>query len=829
MEGGPRTGCCTAKADTLPEYSPVTFGRRTSLIYHFPHLPSFSTARIRNCLPPSLLFSLLILLTSHLLFTILAMAAVLPLRHGILLNPSPTNSPLHHTISLPGTPHLIPSYSSLSSTASSSIAGSDVDNYFLTASSSRPSTSHSHHRVSLPAAPRPSTSDGLKLRTGSAPSASRRIRFAPLPDPRREVLVTEEGHEIPFPAVFVDETDQNLIPLRDFSPRTSLDRSGPPTPGSKALNPNSSLLLASPQHGISLLYPHDPSLFPPSSSNLESTPRSSVGDSPSSPAIDPTHLPCGLQTPPSNSLIPSHSDCQGASTPLLTKTSPQTLGSPALDYAKLDTESIKGSIKRSGNKGWKSKLFKPILASRQKDTTHSDEALSYGVNPLLKHSHVRQSYDHDDLTSVVSDKRRAESLREPTGVPFERSSTMTSTITTNSLPPTLASASALKPRKKSTKSHSLFSSPTATSLNLFSSGKSAKNDYSRSHSTGPQARTGPGAVKRPQVRMLNGRYYGARRVDPFSTIRYVPIVLKPRGTCIYLAFSFHSDQEPEFVEWGFGGMGSVSNSSSMWAKVQSNAGVSIGASAEGSWGGSTGSGTSSGGSGRGADDYDDGSGMAWVRRRREKKERERLETEEQEKKEAEERERLEREKAEKEKTDEGDVEESNTEGAEHISSSVVELVVAGGAKQAQDDVEVKDVKEEEEHVTTAVTVPAPSHRHSHHHSISSSHHRPSSSIDRASTIRNAPERRGSADTARGIPSSGSVVKAVDTVLTVTHQKHSFAGSSSADGEADDVTTSPDASANVTEDEMSSDSDSEEDEVCGDVSRLRSTSYSPFIS
>jgi hypothetical protein len=101
--------------------------------------------------------------------------------------------------------------------------------------------------------------------------------------------------------------------------------------------------------------------------------------------------------------------------------------------------------------------------------------------------------------------------------------------------------------------------------------------------------------------MLNGRVYGSRNnkkntgnINPFANVR---------------------DEDPEFVEWGYGGMGSVKNSSAShgssiaWNKVQS------------------------GGTALGHDpDDDDGSGAAWIRKRKE--ERARKAREEKEKAEA---------------------------------------------------------------------------------------------------------------------------------------------------------------------------------------------------
>ncbi|KAF9050778.1 hypothetical protein BDZ89DRAFT_1154248 [Hymenopellis radicata] len=84
---------------------------------------------------------------------------------------------------------------------------------------------------------------------------------------------------------------------------------------------------------------------------------------------------------------------------------------------------------------------------------------------------------------------------------------------------------------------------------------------------------------RPAQRMLNGRVYGGGKN----------------------LFASAPDKEPEFVEWGYGGMGSVKSQREvggrMWNKVQSESGM------------------------MGDGDEDDGGGMTWVKRRREERER----------------------------------------------------------------------------------------------------------------------------------------------------------------------------------------------------------------
>ena len=86
---------------------------------------------------------------------------------------------------------------------------------------------------------------------------------------------------------------------------------------------------------------------------------------------------------------------------------------------------------------------------------------------------------------------------------------------------------------------------------------------------------GEGGATAPvrQQRMLNGRVYGARQTLPTTT------------------------QEPAFVEWGFGGTGAVTSGGSQYARLQSSNKLSLGTEAT-------------------TADEDDGSGMAWVAKRR---------------------------------------------------------------------------------------------------------------------------------------------------------------------------------------------------------------------
>lgn len=100
--------------------------------------------------------------------------------------------------------------------------------------------------------------------------------------------------------------------------------------------------------------------------------------------------------------------------------------------------------------------------------------------------------------------------------------------------------------------------------------------------------------------MLNGRVYGAKKnTNLFATAR---------------------DEEPEFVEWGYGGMGSVKGAksagvSSNWDKLHGDLATDSRASRVGATDDA---------------DSDDGSGLAWVRRRKEERERKAREQKEKE-------------------------------------------------------------------------------------------------------------------------------------------------------------------------------------------------------
>jgi len=163
------------------------------------------------------------------------------------------------------------------------------------------------------------------------------------------------------------------------------------------------------------------------------------------------------------------------------------------------------------------------------------------------------------------------------------------------------------------------------------------------------------AKSRGGQRLLNGRVYGRRAAQSSNNAQ--------------------DSYEPEFVEWGYGGMGSVANSHAAassaasgldWGKVQSRGRVVGGGD---------------------HDDEDDGSGMAWIKRRRERKERE------------------EREKAKAEE-----------------AQSVPEINIhpPSSPRKPEEDQMQQQAPKQEQHRMEAVSVPAPHHHHRHREGTGSS-------------------------------------------------------------------------------------------------------------
>ena len=251
--------------------------------------------------------------------------------------------------------------------------------------------------------------------------------------------------------------------------------------------------------------------------------------------------------------------------------------------------------------------------------------------------------------------------------------------------------------------------------------------------------------------------------------------------------------EPEFVEWGYGGMGSVKNTagqSAIWARVQ--------ASNEAS------------GLAKSNVDEDDGTGMAWVKRRKEQRERERKE-----------REKAEAEVRAKVGAEEGAIESPSadaTESGETGELAVSSAEAATPTSETQESTPVVPVSEPTpptpstatplasdaskpfaypEHITRAVSIPAPSPHHRHHHSHHGHHHS-------ASSIHF--ERRESADTARNVPVVSPTVD--DSAVPSDHLQPVARAPSEAGTEMESVGSSAASTSSDDEDSEGSPKDAE---------------------
>ncbi|KAL1742100.1 hypothetical protein HDZ31DRAFT_66279 [Schizophyllum fasciatum] len=334
-----------------------------------------------------------------------------------------------------------------------------------------------------------------------------RVRFAPLPDPRRSVLVTDTGDELPLP---FDDPDMNRVPAAASvsCPLVSKAESAPtPMFGNKENEKDDPAQYAS----APLAYNGAPPLTAPRKKKSRPLSKALLRPFSTSSSGDADIRRCSSQSPSETSLTPTPSLASNNST--ATHVSSATL----------------------------------------KSFPSPEEILTLGTINLFRTS-SRSSDSGSSLRSGWGRRTSKASLYNG-GSPLTRSE---------------STQSYASPAKAGPSSASAPSSPLL--------GKKKKKSRSSS-------------VSAPERRMLNGRVYGRRpvsAVNHFRTIR---------------------DTDPEFVEWGYGGMGSVKNEDNRWSKVQ-------GATSFGSR----------------DPDEDDGSGMGWVRRRKEQREREAKEKEEREKK-----------------------------------------------------------------------------------------------------------------------------------------------------------------------------------------------------
>ncbi|KAL4065241.1 hypothetical protein J3A83DRAFT_435110 [Scleroderma citrinum] len=208
--------------------------------------------------------------------------------------------------------------------------------------------------------------------------------------------------------------------------------------------------------------------------------------------------------------------------------------------------------------------------------------------------------------------------------------------------------------------------------------------------------------RRKHVKLLNGRVYGAKRSKAATT-----------------NFFATARDEPEFVEWGYGGMGSVRAGgevgSAVWKGLHSNSGLptspsNITAAATPSPGsGHTGTGRrrmtqtvpecGMGNVSVGGGDEDDGSGMGWVKRRREAREREA-------------REKAEREARERGAAVEGEKEPRKSESSSQVASTSTSVTDLSSSGMPEHSHHTTPRGSEEHHVLTTLLSPVHNKKHS---------------------------------------------------------------------------------------------------------------------
>ncbi|KZT11573.1 uncharacterized protein LAESUDRAFT_755209 [Laetiporus sulphureus 93-53] len=602
-------------------------------------------------------------------------------RQGILLNRSPSVSPYRHSIALP---HLVPSNSSLSSTTSSAsnLNTSDSEHYL----SSNPG---SPKRASRP----PPGGHDLKPRAGSMPT-SRRIRFAPLPDPRRDLFITSRDDPSLSP-VFLDDW---------CDPKGSQNLNASSSGQSHLSLKDQDTKIRSAPSG-SLLFNNDPGVHHSASESTHTLASTAT--------IIPYPAVAGASSP--HGATPS--DLEGGDWNVLPSSRASSINLPDEPPRRSNS---------NGNK-WSKKLLKPWLSPLSKSSNRSTDELhsSASTTSLTSLNSIYSSPRSPDVEGCMalgagsssrnekgkekSKKKRRDKVFDPDcvhefGTPLYRWTSEG------------GDSMGIQLDKRGRRM-------------IISDSREASPESRKNHERERQRiRSGSG------TRMLNGRVYGAKRMNGKN------------------AFANVRTEEPEFVEWGYGGMGSVraSGGAGIWSRLQAGSGVSIGAHESDSKPRGR---PSTANSAR--DDDDDGSGMAWVKRRREQRERE---LREQERKEREQQQQTE-ENTESSSgspvdslvgTESPSVAEphssvSDPDSPHHIapSDAPADILSSSPASMAAS---LPGTSSPKNYVLTAVTLPPDHYAHHHSHSLSRS------TIERLpSIIRAEVERKDSADTARNVP------------------------------------------------------------------------------
>ncbi|RDB24196.1 hypothetical protein Hypma_008658 [Hypsizygus marmoreus] len=391
----------------------------------------------------------------------------------------------------------------------------------------------------------PSLSTSSSTASSSSSSVSsitgRRIRFAPLPDPRALEDADDDNA--------TDDDDHDVLDIDDPSLPDSKPCSLSSSPPSEAddhtpapAKPTTQQLLSHPPiyhapswsrpKSLNLLRPFPFRKSSPTSSSLSLTPTASVDSNNTST--------------PTNATTTSFSSKNFSTEEIL------TLGTINLFRASSKNPDSSSKHDAGSSGGWGFGL------------TRWSSAGSHKTGSPLARSQSSQSYTPASTSPSMSSRLKL-------GSDSKKAKT--------------------KPRSSSTASSTTSNSANGTPL---------------TKSTSFPVRKG--------TRMLNGRVYGGPKnrankdkdANPFANAR---------------------DEDPEFVEWGYGGMGSVrggkqagvigaGKGGTRWERLQGDGGFAgVGGGEKKGVGGTS---VAEGGAG---DDGDDGSGMGWVKKRKEQREK----------------------------------------------------------------------------------------------------------------------------------------------------------------------------------------------------------------
>ncbi|KAJ4475763.1 hypothetical protein J3R30DRAFT_593560 [Lentinula aciculospora] len=428
-----------------------------------------------------------------------------------------------------------------------------------------------------------------------APTSRRTIRFAPLPDPRRSVLITDDGTELPLLSpIVLDGTNSDLLASKLEAPSANASElaSIPAAMSLSAISSPAQTPLQTPQ-GWNVPLPEVVPSSVPLPAQFEKT-LSSESDSSNSSSNSTS----------SSGSSPPTSEFSSSASSMYSLTPTQSIDRyPASTGSSTPTQSMR-----------KSNSLRSKLSSKYNIST--DQILTLGTINLFRRGSKGKDREGSDTDSIQSAQGWGSALtrwtsagsggprpgRDGIGVPMHRTQSTQSYKGEN-----------VRNAKRS-------SSPASINSRTKPRSGSTSSKLNPAHENGMLSTLHTGQSKKG-TRMLNGRVYGAKRgsvsgsqANPFANAK--------------------DDPDPEFVEWGYGGMGSVKNvqdgvGGTVWGRVLSN-GTSVMDSGCPEKQASSGRAVQNGS----RDDDDDGSGMGWVRKRREAREqaeKERQEREAQEK------------------------------------------------------------------------------------------------------------------------------------------------------------------------------------------------------